>query len=62
MEKRVLPALDPNKALLMRYVDDFLLATTDPKIAREFLAVMNRGIFHRGKASAACTGFGVYNI
>ena len=35
--------MDPENELLMRYIDDFLLITRDPRTAGEFLSTMTRG-------------------
>ena len=44
MEKKCLPKVNPRKGLLLRYVDDFLLITREPKVAREFLTTLQQGI------------------
>ncbi|KAJ5147503.1 hypothetical protein N7526_000855 [Penicillium atrosanguineum] len=43
LERTVLGFLQPSESLLMRLIDDFLLITTNPKQATQFLQVMLRG-------------------
>ena len=44
MERKYLPRVDPRKGLLLRFVDDFLLITREPKVAKEFLTTLERGV------------------
>lgn len=44
MERKCLPKVEPSKGLLLRYVDDFLLMTREPEIAKTFLATLQQGI------------------
>ena len=44
MEKNHLPKVDPRKGLLLRFVDDFLLITREPDVAREFLTTLEHGV------------------
>jgi len=43
LERKVLGFLQPAESLLLRLIDDFLLITTDPSQAMQFLQVMLRG-------------------
>ncbi|KAF7169450.1 hypothetical protein CNMCM5623_002159 [Aspergillus felis] len=43
MERESLSFLDPNEAVLLRLVDDFLLITTNTSLAMRFLQVMLKG-------------------
>ena len=44
MERKCLPRVDPRKGLLLRFVDDFLLITREPEVAKEFLTTLERGV------------------
>ena len=44
MEKNCLPRVNPRKGLLLRFVDDFLLITREPEVAREFLTTLEHGV------------------
>ena len=44
MEKKCLPRIDPRKGLLLRFIDDFLLITREPEVAKEFLTTLEQGV------------------
>lgn len=44
MEKKCLPRVDPRTGLLLRFIDDFLLITREPEVAKEFLATLEQGV------------------
>ena len=44
MERNCLPRVNPCKGLLLRFVDDFLLITREPEVAKEFLTTLEQGV------------------
>jgi hypothetical protein len=44
MERKCLPRVDPCKGLLLRFVDDFLLITREPEVAKKFLTTLEQGV------------------
>jgi len=44
MERRCLPSVELQNGLLMCFVDDFLLITREPEIARQFFTTMTAGV------------------
>ena len=44
MERKCLPRVNPRKGLLLRFVDDFLLITREPEVAKEFLTTLEQGV------------------
>ena len=44
MERKRLPKVDPQKGLLLRFIDDFLLITREPEVAKSFLSTLQEGV------------------